>query len=159
MIASLGSGSFSSIVQVSFDSEGFKESSAIFIMVGKLLLPLAMLLECFFGPSLEVPRVLGTWIISIGVDYGVEKPLLQSFLEEFYGSYIIKGEPSISGKLFEITYVGIKVFFVLQASDFSLHIPGFMGVGEGLSEIRFKEVPELFIVISIAGVDSGVKEV
>ena len=86
MVASLRSGSFSSIVWVSFDSEGFEESTAIFVMVGKLFLVFAMLFECFLGPSFEIPRVLGAWIVGIGVDYGIEESLLQSFLEELYGS-------------------------------------------------------------------------
>ena len=34
-----------------------------------------------------------------------------------------------------------------------------MGVGEGLSEICFKEVSELFIIVLVAGGDSGVKEI
>ena len=34
-----------------------------------------------------------------------------------------------------------------------------MGVGEGLSEICFKEVPELFIIVLVTSGDSGVKEV
>ena len=76
MVASLGSGSFSSIVRVSFDSKGFEESTAIFIMVGKLLLVLAMLFECLFGPSFEIPGVLGAWVIGIRVDYGIKESLL-----------------------------------------------------------------------------------
>jgi len=76
VVASLGSGSFSSIVWVPLDSEGFEEPAAIFIMVGKLLLVLAVLFECFLGPSFEIPRVLGTWIVGVGVDYGVEESLL-----------------------------------------------------------------------------------
>ena len=48
---------------------------------------------------------------------------------------------------------------MFQTSDLSLRISGFMSVGVGLSEIRFEEVPELFIVILIAGVDSIIEEV
>ena len=159
MIASLGGGSFSSIVWVSFDSEGFEESAAIFVMVGKLFFVLAVLFECFFGPSFEVPRVLGTWIVGIGVDYGIEESLLQSFFEELYGSYVVEWESSISGELFEVTYIGVEVFFVLQASDFSLCISGFVGVGVGLSKVHFEEVPELLVVVLIASIDSIIEEV
>ena len=34
-----------------------------------------------------------------------------------------------------------------------------MGIGEGLSEVCFEEVPELLIVVLIASIDSGVEEV
>ena len=128
-------------------------------MVGKLFFVLAMLFECFLGPSFEIPRVLGAWIIGVGVDYGIEESLLQSFLEELYGSYVVKWESSISGELFEVAYVGVKVFLVLQASDFSLRISGLVGVGVGLSEVCFEEVPELFVVVLIAGIDSIIEEV
>ena len=159
MVASLGSGSFSSVVWVSFDSEGFEESTAIFVMMGKLFFVLAMLFECFLGPPFEIPRVLSTWIVGIRVDYGIEESLLQSFLKKFYGSYVVEWESSISGKSFEVAYVGVEVFSVLQASDFSLRIFGLVSIGVGLSEVCFEEVPKLFIVVLIAGVDSVVEEV
>ena len=159
MVASLGSGSFSSIVWVPFNSEGFEESAAVFIMVGELFLVFAMLFECFLGPSFEVPRVLGAWIVGIRVDYGVEESLLQSFLEELYGSYIVEWESSISGESLEITYVGVEVVFVLQASDFSLRISGLVSIGVSLSEVCFEQVPELFVVVLVAGIDSIIEEV
>ena len=120
---------------------------------------LAMLLECFCGPSFEIPRILGCGIIGIGVNYGIKESFLQSFFEEFYGSYIIEWETSIPGELFEITYIGVKVFLVFQASDFPLCILGFVGVGKGLSEVCFEEVPKLFVIVSIASVDSSIEEV
>ena len=159
MVASLGGGSLSSIVWVSFDSKGFEESAAIFIMMGKLFLVLAMLFDCFFGLSFEIPRVLGCGVIGIGVDYGIEESFLQPFLKELYGSYVIEWEASISGESFKIAYVGVEVFSVFQASDFSLCVSGFVGIGEGLSEVHFKEVPELFIVVLVASVDSIIEEV
>ena len=48
---------------------------------------------------------------------------------------------------------------MLQASDFSLHISGLVSVGVGLPEVCFEEVPELFIIVLIAGVDSIIEEV
>ena len=159
MVASLGSGSFSSIVWVSFDSKGFEESAAIFIMVGKLFLVLAMLFECFLGPSFKIPRVLGAWIIGIGVDYGIEESLLQSFLEEFYGPYVVEWKPSIPGKSFKIAYIGVEVFLVFQASNFSLRISGFVGVGEDLSKVRFEEILELLVVVLVASIDSVIEKV
>ena len=75
MVASLGGGSFSSIVRVSFDSKGFEESAAIFVMVGELFFIFAVLLECLLSPSFKVPRILGTWIIGVGVDYGIKESL------------------------------------------------------------------------------------
>ena len=113
VVASLGGGSFSSIIWVSFDSKGFEESAAVFVMVGKLFLSSAMLLECFCDPSLEIPRVLGHGVVGIGIDYGIEESFLQSFLEELYGSYIIEWETSVSSELFEVTYVGVEIFLVL----------------------------------------------
>ena len=159
MVSSLGGGSFSSIVWVSFDSEGFEESAAIFIMVGELFLVFAMLFECFLGPSFEVPGVLGAWIVGIGVDYGVEESFLQSFLEEFYGPYVIEWKSSISGESFEVAYIGVEVFSVLQASDFSLRISGLVSIGIGLSEVCFEEVPKLLVVVLVASIDSVVEEV
>ena len=159
MVASLGGGSFSSIVWVSFDSKGFEESTAIFIMVGKLLLVFAMLFECFLGPSFEIPRVLGVWIVGVRVNYGIEESLLQSFLEELYGSYVVEWKSSISGESFEIAYIGVEVFSVFQASDFSLRIPGFVGIGEGLSKVCFEEVSKLLIIVLVASIDSVVEEV
>ena len=125
----------------------------------ELLLIFAMLFECFLGPSFEIPRVLGAWVIGVRVDYGVKESLLQSFLEELYGSYVIKWKSSISCESFEIAYVGVEVFSVLQASDFSLRIPGFVGIGEGLSKVCLEEVPKLLIIVLVASVDSVVEEV
>ena len=159
MVASLGGGSFSSIVRVSFDSKGFEESAAIFVMMGELLLVFAMLFECFLGPSFEIPRVLGAWVVGIGVNYGVKESLLQSLFEEFYGSYVVEWKSSISGESFEVAYVGVEVFSVLQASDFSLRISGLVSIGVSLSEVCFKKVPKLFIIVLIAGVDPIIEEV
>ena len=159
MIASLGGSFLSSTVWVSLDSKGFKESGAIFIMVGKLLLPLAMLLDCFCGPSFKVPRVLGCGIIGIRVDYGIKESFLQSFLEELYGSYVVEWETSIPSKSFKVAYIHVKAFLLFQASDFPLHIFGFMDIGEGLSEVCLKEVLKLFVVVLIASINSSFEEV
>jgi hypothetical protein len=43
--------------------------------------------------------------------------------------------------------------------EFVLGISGFMRVGKGLSEVSFKEVPKLLIVILDAHGDSGIKKV
>ena len=157
VIAFLGGSSFSSIVWVSFNSVGFKESTVIFIMVGKLLFPLAILLECFCGQSLKILRILGCGVIGIRVDYGIKEPFLKSLFDELYGSYVVEWESSISGELFKVAYIGVEVFFVFQAPNFSLHILGFVGVGKGLSEVCFEKVLELFIIIAIASVDSGIE--
>ena len=159
MIASLEGGSFSSIVQISFDSEGFEESTAIFIMEGVLFLPFAVLFDCFLSLMFKIPRVLSGRVIGIRINYDIKEAFLQAFLEEFYGANVIEWESSISGKLFKITDVSVKVVLVFQSSDFSLCIFGFVGIGEGLSEVCFEKVPKLFIVIMEASVNSGIEEV
>ena len=53
------------VIGVSFDSKGFVESSAIIIFKGDLLLPFAMLFDCFFGPAFKIPGVLDGGIIGI----------------------------------------------------------------------------------------------
>ena len=115
------------------------------VVMSKFLFPFAVLLDGFFGPLLEVPRLLGKWVVCICVDDGISKAFLEPSFEEFDGGHVVEWSPCISCNSFEVGDIGVKVVFLFYFLELSQGISGFVGVGECLAEVCFKEVPQLFV--------------
>ena len=140
------------VVAVSSDSERLVESSACIWAVRAEFLPFSMLFVGFFNPSLKSPSDL--WIVVVCADDSIEESSFESEFELFYDSMFGKGEVTEACELFKLGDVFVKAFSLLEISQFSLCIFCCIGVGKGIAELCFEELPVLFISVGSSSCDT-----
>ena len=83
------------MVSVRIDSKDLVQG---FLPVGTVLLgglPFDMLVDGFFFPFFELPRIVGSWVVVGGSDDGLNKRSFQIVLQDFYGAVIIQFDVSV----------------------------------------------------------------